>query len=177
MIAKDQEVILNWSTATELNNYGFEIQRKTLGGDFATVAFVKGQGTTTQKNQYSFADKNLDEGKYFYRLKQMDYDGQFSYSQTVEVDIRSVDNYSLEQNFPNPFNPTTTIGYVLQEKGNAKLTLLNSLGEEIAVLVNQEQDKGYHKIEFDGSRLASGVYFYKLNAGTFIDTKKMILLR
>ena len=72
------EVILNWSTATELNNYGFEIQRKVLSGEFATVAFVKGQGTTTQQNQYSFADKNLDEGKYFYRLKQMDFGGQFS---------------------------------------------------------------------------------------------------
>ena len=145
------EVILNWSTATELNNYGFEIQRKVLGGDFATVAFVKGQGTTTQQNQYSFADKNLDEGKYFYRLKQMDYGGQFSYSQIVEVDVRTLDNYTLEQNYPNPFNPTTTIGYVLQEKSNAKLTLLNSLGEEIAVLVNEEQDKGYHKVEFDAT--------------------------
>ena len=78
----------------------------------------------------------------------MDYGGQFSYSQTVEVDVRTIDNYSLEQNYPNPFNPTTTIGYVLQEKSNAKLTLLNSLGEEIAVLVNEEQDKGYHKVEF-----------------------------
>ena len=168
---------LNWLTATELNNYGFEIQRKVLGGGFATVAFVKGQGTTTQRNQYSFADKNLDEGKYLYRLKQMDYSGQFSYSQVVEVDVRMLNNYSLEQNYPNPFNPTTTIGYVLQEKSNAKLTLLNSLGEEIAVLVNGEQDKGYHKIEFDGTRLSSGVYFYQLKAGTFIDTKKMILLR
>jgi hypothetical protein len=173
----NNEVILNWSTATELNNYGFEIQRKILGNEFATVAFLKGQGTTTQQNQYSFADKNLDEGKYFYRLKQMDYGGQFSYSQVVEVDVRSVDHYTLEQNYPNPFNPTTTIGYVLQEKGNTKLTLLNSLGEEIAVLVNEEQDKGYHKVEFDGSRLASGVYLYKIQSGSFVETKKVILLR
>ena len=175
--ASGAEVILNWSTATELNNYGFEIQRKVLGGEFATVAFVKGQGTTTQQNQYSFADKNLDEGKYFYRLKQMDYGGQFSYSQTVEVDVRMLNNYTLEQNYPNPFNPTTTIGYVLQEKSNARLTLLNSLGEEIAVLVNEEQDKGYHKVEFDASKLSSGVYFYKLTAGNFISTRKMMLLK
>lgn len=170
-------VMLNWSTATELNNYGFEIQRKALGGDFGTVAFVKGQGTTAQQNQYSFVDKNLDEGKYFYRLKQMDYGGQFNYSQIVEVDVRMLNKFSLEQNYPNPFNPTTTLGYVLQEKSNAKLTLLNSLGEEIAVLVNEEQDKGYHKVEFNGSRLASGVYFYKLTAGSFISTRKMMLLK
>ena len=171
------EVILNWSTATELNNYGFEIQRKAFGGDFATVAFVKGQGTTTQQNQYSFADKNLDEGKYFYRLKQMDYGGQLSYSQTVEVDVRLVDHYTLEQNYPNPFNPTTTIGYVLQKKSNARLTLLNSLGEEIAVLVNEEQDKGFHKVELDASKISSGVYFYQLKAGSFVETKKMLLLK
>jgi predicted GH43/DUF377 family glycosyl hydrolase len=175
--ALGNEVALNWTTATELNNYGFEIQRKALGREFATVAFVKGQGTTTQQNQYSFLDKNLDEGKYFYRLKQMDYGGQFSYSQIVEVDVRTLDNYTLEQNYPNPFNPTTTIGYVLQEKSNAKLTLLNSLGEEIAVLVNEEQDKGYHKVEYNASTLVSGVYFYQLRAGSFIETKKMMLLR
>ena len=86
-------------------------------------------------------------------------------------------DFSLLQNYPNPFNPTTTIGYVLQEKSNAKLTLLNALGEEIAVLVNEEQDKGYHKVEIDGSKLSSGVYFYKLVAGNFINTKKMILMK
>ena len=173
----DGKVLLEWITATELNNHGFEIQRKALSGDFATIAFVKGQGTTTQQNQYSFADKNLNEGKYFYRLKQMDYGGQFSYSATVEVDLRTLDKFTLEQNYPNPFNPVTTIGYVLQEKNNAKLTLLNAIGEEIAVLVNEEQDKGYHKIEFNASNLASGIYFYWLKAGEFISTKKMILLR
>ena len=170
-------VTLNWSTATEINNQGFEVQRKALGGEFATVAFVRGQGTTTQQNQYSFVEKNLDEGKYFYRLKQIDYGGQFSYSQIVEVDVRTLNNYSLEQNYPNPFNPTTTIGYILQEKSNARLTLLNSLGEEIAVLVNEEQDKGYHKVELEATKLTSGVYFYQLKTGSFIETKKMILLR
>ena len=175
--ANDKQVTLSWSTATELNNQGFEVQRKALGGEFATVAFAKGQGTTTQPNQYSFADKNLDEGKYFYRLKQMDLNGLFEYSNAIEVDVRSVDQFSLEQNHPNPFNPATTIGYVLQEKGNVKLTLLNSLGEEIAILVNEEQDKGYHEVEFDAKELSSGIYFYTLQVKSFVDTKKMILLR
>ena len=88
-----------------------------------------------------------------------------------------INDFRLEQNYPNPFNPTTTIGYVLQEKSNAKLTLLNSLGEEIAVLINEEQDKGYHKVELDASKLTSGVYFYQLEAGAFVSTKKMLLLR
>jgi len=175
--ANGKEVTLYWTTATELNNHGFEIQRKALYGDFVTIAFVKGQGTTTQQNKYSFADKNLDEGKYSYRLKQIDYGGEFSYSSTVEVDVRMLDKFALDQNYPNPFNPSTTIGYVLQKRSNTKLTLLNALGEEIAILLNEEQDKGYHKVEFDGSKLTSGVYFYKLQGGNFVETKKMILLR
>ena len=175
--ANGTEVTLNWSTATELNNYGFEIQRKVIDGEFATVAFVKGQGTTTEKNDYSFVDKNLDAGKYSYRLKQVDLDGKFEYSKVVEVEVISITSYSLEQNYPNPFNPSTTISYGLKEKSDVKLTLLNSLGEEVAILVNEEQDKGYHKVEFNAANLSSGVYFYKLVAGNFIDTKKMILLR
>jgi len=171
------KVILEWKTATELNNYGFEIQRKALGGDFATIAFVKGRGTTTQQNEYSFTDKNLEEGKYFYRLKQLDFNGAFEYSNIIEVEVRTLDKFTLEQNYPNPFNPTTIVGYVLQEKSNVKLKLLNAIGEEMAVLVNEEQEKGYHKVEFDGSNLSSGVYFYRIQAGNFIETKKLILMR
>lgn len=175
--ATDMEVTLNWSTATELNNQGFEVQRKFGSNDFVTVGSVKGHGTTTSPNQYSFVDKLIDGGKYFYRLKQIDFDGTFEYSNEIEVEVRTLDKFTLEQNYPNPFNPTTVIGYVLQEKSSAKLTLLNALGEEIAVLVNEEQDIGFHKVEFDGSKLTSGVYFYRLQAGNFVETKKMLLLR
>ena len=152
-------------------------KEKRSASEFATVAFVKGQGTTTNINEYSFVDKNLDEGKYFYRLKQMDFNGQYSYSRVVEVEVRTLDKFTLEQNYPNPFNPVTTVGYVLQEKCTTKLTLLNSIGEKIAVLVNEEQDKGFHKIEIDGSKLSSGVYFYQLRAGSFVETRKMLLLK
>jgi hypothetical protein len=175
--AKGKEVTLNWSTATELNNQGFEVQRKFGNNDFVTVGSVKGHGTTTSPNHYLFVDKLIDGGKYFYRLKQMDYGGTFEYSNEIEVEVRTVDKFTLEQNYPNPFNPTTTIGYVLQEKSNAKLTLLNALGEEIAVLVNEEQNKGYHKVEFNGSKLTSGVYYYRLVAGNFNATKKLLLLK
>lgn len=175
--ANEKEVTLKWSTATELNNQVFEVQRKFGNNTFVTVGSVRGHGTTTSPNQYSYVDKLIDPGKYFYRLKQIDYSGTFEYSNEIEVEVRVLDKFTLEQNYPNPFNPTTTIGYVLQEKSNAKLTLLNALGEEIAVLINEEQEKGYHKVEFDGSKLTSGVYFYQLKAGEFIQTKKMILLR
>ena len=124
-----------------------------------------------------FVDKLIDQGKYFYRLKQIDFNGTFEYSNEIEVEVRLLDKFSLEQNYPNPFNPTTTIGYVLQERSNSKLTLLNAIGEEIAILANEEQDKGYHKVEFDASNLASGIYFYRIQTGNFIDTKKMVLLR
>jgi hypothetical protein len=103
--------------------------------------------------------------------------GKFEYSNTIEVEVLTILSYSLEQNYPNPFNPSTTISYGLKEKSNAKLTLLNAIGEEIAVLVNEEQDKGYHKVEFDGSQLSSGVYFYQLKAREYLQTKKMILLK
>ena len=175
--ANDEEVTLSWSTATELNNQGFEVQRKFGRNDFVTVGSVKGNGTTTSPNQYSFVDKLADPGKYFYRLKQIDFGGKFEYSNEIEVEVRLLDKFTLEQNYPNPFNPTTTIGYILQEKSNAKLTLLNSIGEEIAILVNEEQDKGYHKVELDGSKLSSGIYFYQINAGSNVETKKMILMK
>ena len=181
------EVKLIWTTTTELNNQGFEIQRKFSANDFVTVGSVKGNGTTTSPNQYSYVDKLIDPGKYFYRLKQIDYGGTFEYSNEIEVEVRVLDKFTLEQNYPNPFNPTTTIGYVLKDKSNTKLTLLNAIGEEIAILVNDEQDKGYHKVEFsaeggsasggDGLNLASGVYFYQLRVGNIVATKKLLLLK
>ena len=175
--SENQKVILNWITATELNNNGFEIQRRVTESDFATIGFVRGEGTTTNQKEYSFIDKDLADGKYFYRLKQVDYNGAFEYSNVIEVDVRSLNEYALEQNYPNPFNPATTIGYVLKEKTTAKLILLNAIGEEMAVLINEEQDKGFHKVDFNASNLASGVYFYRLQAGDFVQTKKMILIK
>lgn len=175
--AQNQKIILKWITATELNNNGFEIQRRVAESDFATIGFVRGEGTTTNQKEYSYIDKDLTDGKYYYRLKQIDFNGTYEYSSVIEVDVRSLDDYTLEQNYPNPFNPTTTIGYVLKEKTNTKLILFNAIGEEIAVLVNEEQEKGFHKVEFNASALASGVYFYRLQVGGFVDMKKMILMK
>jgi hypothetical protein len=175
--ALDQKIILKWTTATELNNNGFEIQRRVTESEFATIGFVKGEGTTTNQKEYSYIDKELVDGKYLYRLKQIDFNGSYEYSNVIEVDVRSLNEYALEQNYPNPFNPVTTIGYVLKEKRNAQLMLYNAIGEEVAVLVNEEQDKGFHKVDFNAVYLPSGVYFYRLNAGSYSSVKKMILLR
>ena len=156
-----KKYILNWSTATELNNQGFEIQRSTEGEEFFTVGFVNGHGTTTEQQNYSYADRNLDDGKYYYRLKQVDYDGSYEYSDVVEVDFRAFNSYLLEQNYPNPFNPTTTIGFGIQNKSNVKITILNAIGEEVAVVLNEEREAGYHQVEFNATNLPSGVYFYQ----------------
>jgi len=172
-----KEVNLSWSTASELNNQLFEIQRSFEGSDFATIGFVNGKGTTSEKQDYIYKDKILSDGKYYYRLKQIDYLGQSEYSDIIEMDIRAFSSYLLEQNFPNPFNPTTTIGYGLKEKSNVKITVINSIGEEVALLVNQEKESGYHTIEFNAANLPSGVYFYHLKAGDFVELKKMILMK
>jgi hypothetical protein len=172
-----KDVILSWSTASELNNQLFEIQRSFEGSDFVTIGFVNGNGTTSEKQDYIYKDKILTDGKYYYRLKQIDYLGQSEYSEIIEMDIRAFSSYLLEQNYPNPFNPTTTIGYGLKEKGNVKITVINSIGEEVALLVNEEKESGYHTVEFNAANLSSGVYFYQLKAGDFVELKKMILMK
>jgi hypothetical protein len=183
-ISDGKDVILSWSTASELNNQLFEVQRSFEGSDFATIGFVNGKGTTTEKQDYKYKDKILADGRYYYRLKQIDYLGQSDYSDIIEMDIRLFNSYLLEQNYPNPFNPTTTIGYGIKEKSNVKITILNLVGEEVAVLVNEDKDSGYHSIEFNSNNLAdgkadlpSGVYFYQLRAGDYAAVKKMILLK
>ena len=182
--ADGKEVMLNWSTATELNNYGFEVQRKFGANDFVTVGSVKGHGTTTSVNNYTYVDKLIDGGKYFYRLKQIDFNGTFEYSNEIEVEVRVLDNFTLEQNYPNPFNPTTKISWQSPvsslpdgKAGWQVLKVFDVLGNEVATLVDEEMEAGYHSIDFDASDLPSGVYFYRIQAGNFVDTKKLILLR
>jgi hypothetical protein len=180
--ANSKEVILNWSTATELNNQGFEVQRKFGSNNFVTIGSVKGHGTTTSPNQYTYVDKLTDAGKYFYRLKQIDFGGKYEYSQTVEVNWSPFTIYKLEQNYPNPFNPTTKISFAIPflggtRGGSVTLKVYDVLGNEVKTLVNKEMETGYHSVNFDANDLPSGVYFYQLRAGSFVETRKMLLLR
>ena len=173
----DQDVVLNWTTASELNNQGFEIERRYDKTDWLEIGFVPGHGTTTEKQNYSYIDQTVNAGIYSYRLKQVDFNGSYKYSDVVEVNLSAPTDYSLQQNYPNPFNPATTIGFGVQNKSNVKIIILNAIGEEVAVVLNEEKEPGYHQVEFSAANLPSGVYFYRLKAGEFISTKKMILLK
>ena len=167
-------VLLNWSTATETNNRGFDIERSSDQNNFVNIGFVKGNGTTTQKSVYSFNDNTIDFGKYYYRLKQIDFNGSFTYSPVVNVDFSNL-SYKLSQNYPNPFNPTTSISYSIPEKSFVKLEIFNTLGQKVKTLVNGEKESGNYSINFSAENIPSGMYLYKLSTGKFSETKKMLL--
>ncbi|MFH1196964.1 MAG: FISUMP domain-containing protein [bacterium] len=168
---------LKWTTATETNNRGFEIERSNDSQDFYKIGFVNGAGTTTEKNTYLFCDENPNNGISYYRLKQIDYDGSFEYSKTIEVNFEKQLDFSLSQNYPNPFNPSTKIKYSIPEKCFISLKIFDVLGNEIQTLANEKKEAGNYEIEFDGSEFPSGVYFIKLNANQNNMFKKMLLLK
>jgi hypothetical protein len=171
-------VTLSWSTATELNNNGFEIERSSDKTNWRTIGFREGKGTTSEPEQYSYSDILTDvvSSKLYYRLKQVDFNGSFKYLDIVEVEI-APSEFSISQNYPNPFNPTTTIKYQVPELSIITLKLYDVLGNEIVTLINEEKQAGNYKIEFNGTGLPSGIYFYQLKAGNFVETKKMSLLK
>jgi hypothetical protein len=175
------EVQLSWITATETNNQGFEVQR-SKDGEFETIAFVSGNGTTTETHAYAYTDKDVNAGSYSYRLKQVDFDGTFEYSNVVQVEVSVPTVFALEQNYPNPFNPSTTINFSLPVDSKVSLKVFDVLGQEISTLVNGNLVAGSHTVNFNASTLNSGVYMYRIEAtgndGTnFTSVKKMILTK
>jgi hypothetical protein len=169
-------VTLDWATATEINNLGFEIQRKT-SGEFITVGFTEGAGTTTEPQNYSYVDKNLADGNYEYRLKQIDFDGRTEYSDVIEVDVFSVTTLQLKQNYPNPFNPSTKIKYSVPQSGFVNLSVYNLLGEKVTELVNETLTSGEYEADFNATGLPSGIYIAKLSSDNHIQTIKMSLTK
>jgi Secretion system C-terminal sorting domain len=174
-------VDLQWITATETNNQGFEVQRST-GNEFETIAFVQGQGTTTESQVYTYSDNSVQVGSYTYRLKQLDFDGTTNYSNEIEVNVPAPAVFTLDQNYPNPFNPSTQIAFRLAVDSKVSLKVFNVLGQEVATLVNSNLVAGGHSINFDASALNSGVYLYRIEAAgidgsNFVDIKKMILTK
>ncbi len=170
-------VTLNWKTATETNNRGFEVQRKSSNSGWTNISFVNGNGTSTQSHEYSYTDNNLETGKYSYRLKQVDLDGSSEYSNIVETNIDAPARFDLAQNYPNPFNPTTKIDFSVPSNSNVKLTVYNVLGQQIAVLVNGLMKSGNHTVDFNATGLNSGLYFYKLESNGVSLVKKMMLVK
>ncbi len=172
------EINLFWKTETEVDNFGFDVERRINGGDWDKVTFIQGHGNSNSPKEYSYTDKDLFTGgsKFQYRLKQIDTDGQFEYSDVVEVEVIPND-YELSQNYPNPFNPSTTIRFSLPQATQIKINLFNMLGEQMATLAEGMYESGYHKVTFNASSLPSGTYIYRLESSDFVSVKKMILLK
>ncbi|GAB4286836.1 MAG: hypothetical protein Kow0098_02530 [Ignavibacteriaceae bacterium] len=183
-------VLLNWKTASETNNSGFEVQRKKSGvknleTGWEAIGFVQGYGTTTEPKSYTYTDDlaplaGLSQ-TFYYRLKQIDYDGTFEYSEIAEVDINQLKEFALEQNYPNPFNPSTQIRFSLPEQMKIRLNIYNSLGELVYTLADGVFESGNHQIEFNTEKLKAGLpgglYIYRLESAGFNHSKKMLLLK
>ena len=176
-VNNEGDVILKWSTATEVNNQKFEIERKSESGRYTTIGSLDGHGTTTETQEYSYIDNNVGSGTFFYRLKQIDFGGHYEYSNEVEIEVTGPLTFSLEQNYPNPFNPSTKIKYSVPEDGNVKLSVYNLVGEEVSVLVDERVNTGFYEVSFNAANLPSGTYFYRLQTGNSIQTKKMVLMK
>jgi len=178
----DAGVLLSWETATETNNSGFEVERSRDSESFASIGFVSGKGTTTQKSNYNFIDTDIEIGNYYYRLKQVDFDGTSKYYNVVMIDAGLPRDFSVMQNYPNPFNPVTSIKFQLPVDSKVKIEIFNSLGERISELLNNQLSAGFHEVSFDASNQASGIFYYVVTAtGTdgrdFRSVKKMVLMK
>ena len=175
-------VTLSWATVSETNSYGFYVERREAGEQAYTAipgSFIHGHGTTIAVQHYSFVDRSVTPGSWYYRLRQIDLDGSVHFNEPVQVEVHPAAlplSFGLEQNYPNPFNPSTTIRYALPAKSYVTLFVFNTLGQQVATLVDDTQEAGYHEVRFDGVNLASGVYFYRLQTGGFVQTRKMLLL-
>lgn len=171
-------VLLQWITGTEANNYGFEVQRSTNKTDFETIGFVEGSGTTASPTSYSFSDGSAaKEQTWYYRLKQIDYDGTASFSGLAEVEAELPVGFFLFQNYPNPFNPVTTVSFTLPKAMEAQLKLYDITGKEVYEIFAGELQQGFHSMKIDGTKLASGVYTCRLVAGEYSSTIKLSLLK
>ncbi|MBZ0184077.1 MAG: T9SS type A sorting domain-containing protein [Melioribacteraceae bacterium] len=192
----DNQIILDWKTATEINNYGFEIQRSFVGTthelslQWKKVGFVEGHGTSNSPKEYTFIDDKTSEvlgnlggldGKLQYRLKQIDFDGKFEYSETITVESFRATNlpteFALQQNYPNPFNPTTSIEYSVPSREYVILKVYDVLGNEVVTLVNEQKSAGHYKVSFNAINLASGLYIYRIQVGEFNSVRKMMFIK
>lgn len=174
---KNSNVQLSWKTATETNNFGFDIERRNYRADWVKIGFVEGNGNRTSPKSYLFADNTpIGGNKYQYRLKQIDFDGKFKYSDEVEIEIIP-GKFELYQNYPNPFNPSTRIRYQLPNASNVEIKIFDVLGAEVLTLLNENQEAGIYEVELNAQNLPSGTYIYRIVAGEYLQTKKMILLK
>lgn len=178
----NNNVLLIWVTTSEINNLGFQVERRDTkderNGDWNNIGYVNGKGTTTERQSYSYVDQNLSAGKYQYRLKQIDYDGTFEYSNTIEVEVNTPTKFSLEQNYPNPFNPETNIDYIIPKETFVNISLYDISGKKIRELVNEKKQPGYYTVKLKGDELSSGIYFYRLlTTSEYTAVKKLTFIK
>jgi hypothetical protein len=173
-----RDVTLNWTTTSETNNAGFNIERSSQNGEWSSIGNVSGAGTTASSQSYTFTDRNLNTGSFSYRLKQIDYNGNFEYyNLSSEVVIGVPEKFALMQNYPNPFNPSTRIDYQLPNDGIVKLSVFDNSGKEVKTLVNEYRSAGYYTVDLNASSLSSGIYYYRLTSGANNSVKKMLLVK
>ena len=172
-------VKLEWRTETEVQNYGFDVLRRAYHyKEWTKIGFVEGRGNSNTPHEYSFTDLDPTDGsKFEYRLKQNDTDGKFEYSEIIFVDLSGTVKFELSQNYPNPFNPTTTIKFGLKEKSNVKIDIFNIIGEKVKTVFNEVKEPGNYQLEFNANNLTSGTYIYRIIAGNYVETRKMILMK
>ena len=176
----EDNVVLNWQTETEVDNYGFNIERSSPSHRtiWKTIGFVEGHGNSNSPKEYNFIDSEVDQsGNYSYRLKQIDNDGTFEYSDAVNVYVGTPEKFYLSQNYPNPFNPTTTIDYMISKDEKVSLKVYDLLGKEVASLVDEFKPAGAYSVTFNAEHLASGVFIYRIMAGEYVAVKRMLLLK
>ncbi len=179
-IAIANTVVLNWATATETNNNGFEIEKSQDGHSWKNIGFITGAGTTSEIQNYNYIDNNPSNGINYYRLTQVDYDGSKTIIAPIQVNYTGIASFNLEQNYPNPFNPSTTIKFQIPTNELVQIKLFDVLGNEVVTLVNEQMESGIYSIEFNSAKynnLASGTYFYTIKAGNYSATKKLMLLK
>jgi hypothetical protein len=172
-------VELNWRTATEVKNYGFEVERATTKSEqgWSRIGFVEGHGNSNSPKEYSFTDVPQIETKFQYRLKQIDTDGKYGYSSVVSIEIKAPTQFTLNQNYPNPFNPATIISYSIPISSNVKLQVYDVLGNLVVTLVDESQEVGSYAVTFNANALSNGIYYYKIQSGSYVSVKKMLLLK
>jgi hypothetical protein len=176
------EVVLDWTTASETNNLGFEVERSIDGQLFSKIGFVRGAGSTTGQQVYKYSDNSALQGTSYYRLRQIDINGQFAYSYVVEVNFAIVDRFVIEQNYPNPFNPATTIKFTIPTAAKVSIKVYDMMGSEVADLLNKDLAAGAHQADFNASNFASGSYIYTITATSvdgkmYKESRKMQLLK
>lgn len=175
----DNNIILNWETTRELNNAGFQVQRKKVSDkDWKIVGFVNGAGNTNDRKSYEYYDRNLFPGSYNYRLKQIDFNGNFEYFDLNQiVTISNPEDFYLYQNYPNPFNPATTIKFKTPFDGNITLSVFDINGKLINIILNEYKTAGYYEIYFNAANLSSGVYYYRLESNDIVFTKRFVVVK